>query len=106
MIDTTLTPAVSRSCGLGVMHGHDGYFHPRYGLTRGEALAVLIRAVDGKKLDESMTPWYQGYMDRAFTLGLGFANMKGFDEPITRGEFIEWLEKLSNTTSPADTNLL
>jgi heat shock protein HslJ len=88
------------------MKGDRGYFHPRYALTRGEALAVLIRAVDQQKLDESMTPWYQSYIDRASELGLAFTNPKGFDQPITRGEFVEWLEKLSSGTTPSDPNLL
>ncbi len=104
LIDLTLTPSISRACGLGVMNGNNGYFHPRFGLTRGEALAVLIRAIDQKKQDETMTPWYQGYMDRAHTLGLVFANMKGFDEPITRGEFIEWLKTLSTSSSIGQTD--
>lgn len=107
LIDSSLTPSISRACGLWVMVGNNGYFHPRHGLTRGEALAVLIRAVDQKKQNETMKPWYQGYMDRAFNLWLAFANMKWFDEPITRGEFIEWLKTLSeNQVSTNDTVLL
>jgi heat shock protein HslJ len=106
LFDTTLTPGISRACGMGIMNGHDGYFAPLRGLTRGEALAVLVRAKDRKKLDETLTPWYQSYMDRAFELGLGFANPKGFDEPITRGEFVEWIKTLAESTPSNDENLL
>ncbi len=105
LIDLTLTSSVSRACGLGVMLGHNGYFHPRYSLTRGEALAVLVRAIDEKKHDETMKPWYQGYMDRASIFGIQFGSMNGFDEPITRGEFIEWLKTLSENSMKSDENL-
>lgn len=87
------------------MLGHNGYFHPRYSLTRGEALAVLVRAIDEKKHDETMKPWYQGYMDRASIFGIQFGSMNGFDEPITRGEFIEWLKTLSENSMKSDENL-
>ena len=105
-IDTSLTPSISRACGLGVMHGNNGYFHPRFGLTRGEALAVLIRAIDQNKQDETVSPWYQGYLNRASVLGLEIASMKSFDEPITRGEFIEWLKALSENKNIGNDEVL
>jgi hypothetical protein len=41
-----------------MMHGQDGRFSPTRTLTRAEALAVLMRAVDGGKQDESGAMWY------------------------------------------------
>ncbi|GAB0174151.1 MAG: hypothetical protein HHAS10_00300 [Candidatus Altimarinota bacterium] len=107
-IDTSLTPSISRACGLGVMLGDRGYFHPRRGLTRAEALAVLIRAIDQKRRDESLFPWYQNYITRANELGLSLPNKpENFNQFITRGEFIEWLKTLSeNQTGTNDTTLL
>jgi hypothetical protein len=65
-----------------------------------------MRGVDGGKQDESGAMWYENYADRAHELGiLSFANFKGFDSAITRGELIEWVYratsfmKARNTTS-------
>jgi len=55
-----------------------------------------MRGVDGGKKDESGAMWYGNYADRARTLSiLTFANFKGFDEAITRGELIEWIYSAS-----------
>jgi hypothetical protein len=107
-IDSSLTPSISRACGLGVMQGNNGYFHPKKNLTRAEALAVLIRAIDENRQDESVTPWYQNYQMRAIELGLSFPRVNNFDFPISRGEFIEWLKTLANAGSinVVDENLI
>jgi hypothetical protein len=91
------------------MHGQDQQFSPTRTLSRAEALAVIMRAVDGGKKDESEALWYGPYADRARELHiLSFANFHGFDEAITRGELIEWIYratifmKAKNMTSIED----
>lgn len=105
-LDVTLKGDVYAARYLGVMQGLDNVFSPHRALSRAEALAILIRAVDGKKLNESHSLWYQAYADRANELGLTFANLKGFNEPISRGEFIEWIHIVSQNVMKKDTNLI
>jgi|GEM_PF-5672926 len=48
------------------MHGRKGSFHPYTGLTRGQALMVLIKIVVG---EQSPThPYYLSYADKAHEL--------------------------------------
>jgi hypothetical protein len=57
------------------MHGQDQRFSPTRTLSRAEALAVIIRVVDGGKKDENRPMWYELYADRAHELDiLSFAN--------------------------------
>jgi hypothetical protein len=57
------------------MHGQDQRFSPTRTLSRAEALAVIMRAVDGGKKDESGAMWYGLYADHAHELDiLSFAN--------------------------------
>ncbi len=93
LFDLTLSKDIYSACAFDMMHGKDGYFSPFNSLTRAEALAVIMRAIDGGKKDEpNSTSWYLPYADRAHELEIfSFANFKGFNEAITRGELIEWL---------------
>ena len=57
------------------MHGQDQRFSPTRTLSRAEAHAVIMRAVDGGKKDENRLMWYELYADRAHELDiLSFAN--------------------------------
>lgn len=92
--DASLKDDIYSACAFDMMHGLKGVFSPSRTLTRAEALAIVMRAVDGGKKDESGAMWYELYADRAHELDiLSFANFKGFDTPITRGELIEWIYK-------------
>lgn len=95
--DITLKNEIYSACAFDMMHGQNNVFSPTRSLTRGEALAVLMRAVDGGKKDESGSLWYGLYADRAQELDiLSFANFKGFDSAITRGELIEWIYRATS----------
>lgn len=51
---------------------------------------MMMRAADAWQ-DESTTPWWMAYADRAQELqAITFANFKGMDAPITRGELLQW----------------
>lgn len=94
--DFTLKNDVYSACAFDLMHGQGGVFAPTRTLSRAEALAIIMRGVDGGKQDESGAMWYENYADRAHELDiLSFANFKGFDSAITRGELIEWIYSAS-----------
>lgn len=94
--DITLKNDIYSACALDLMRGQSGRFSPTRTLSRAETLAIVMRGVDGGKKDESGAMWYENYADRAHELGiLSFANFKGFDEAITRGELIEWIYSAS-----------
>lgn len=95
-IDPTLSNDVTAARFLGIMNGHNNVFSPKRELSYAEALAMLIRAVDGKNLDESGEVWYLAYADRAAEIGLTFANFHEFDTSMSRGDFIEWAHTLAN----------
>lgn len=91
--DLSLRPFVYQACTLGLMKWSKGNFLPDWNLTRGQTLAILMRAVDGwQDAEKHSTPWWMPYADRAYELKyLSFANFKGFEQPITRGEVVEWI---------------
>lgn len=66
-------------------------FYPKATLTRGQALAMLMRVADDRQ-DESRDPWYHNYAVRAATLlWLDASQLDRLDESITRGELTEWM---------------
>lgn len=73
------------------MRGADGYFSPTRTLSRGEALVMIMRGVDGGKKDETLTPWYKTYLDRARQLGIFSVTTFDGSASITRGKLIEWI---------------
>ena len=52
---------------------------------------MIMRGVDGGKKDETMTPWYQIYLDRAHELGIMTSTSFSGSVTISRGELIEWV---------------
>ena len=95
LFDLTLKNDIYSACAFDMMHGSNGKFSPLVTLTRAEALAIIMRALDGgKKVEPKTDMWFVPYADRAHELGIfSFANFQGFNEAITRGELIEWLYK-------------
>lgn len=54
-----------QSCQYGLFNGSEGKFNPDGNLTNGEAIAVLIRMIEGKKLDESSElHWSLAYLKK------------------------------------------
>ncbi len=95
LFDLSLKNDVYSACAFGMMYGNNGKFSPLSTLTRAEALAIIMRVLDGWKKEEPKTDmWLVPYADRAQELWIfSFANFKGFNEAISRGELIEWLYK-------------
>jgi len=109
-IDPSLVESVDAACGYDIMVGMDGYFSPRRFLSESEILALIVRTVDGKKQDENVTPWYTNYTIRAAELGIvSMVDENTMNDPVTRGDFIQWLNMASRsmTSAPSyDTDLL
>lgn len=60
-----------QSCLYGLFNGSNGEFNPDGNLTNGEAIAVLIRMIEGKKLDETSTQhWALAYLEKSNDLRL------------------------------------
>lgn len=85
--DPTLKNAILQACLLRLFKGNQGNFHPQSVLTKAQALAVLIRMLDGVQLDESGVLRRQAYYERAHALGLvKEADVQSLDTPLTRYE--------------------
>lgn len=101
--DSSLTPFIIESCEYGLFRGNNGKFVPKNPITEAEALAVIIRSLEGK-MDESDTPWYGAYYDRAYELSIiddepieSLANTK-----ITREKLGTWLYRAYNSDALED----
>jgi hypothetical protein len=87
---------VHSACALDLMVGNQGYFFPNGTLTRGQALIILIKMIDGPT-KTSLTPAWLNYTERAFKLGvISSQNLTQADESITRGELIQWINTIYN----------
>lgn len=64
-------------------------------LTRPQALAVLIRMMEGKKSNETKNPWWQDYFTKAGVIGLvDEYSFNTFDRPITRREIAVFVYRM------------
>jgi hypothetical protein len=85
--DPTLVTNIQDVCARGLFQGSQGRFLPTEPMTKGQALAVLIRMLEGKKSDESMAIWWENYHKKWVTIGLTTdVNVDNFANPITREE--------------------
>ena len=74
-IDPSLRNSVNLACQLGTMSGFGGKFMPANTLTKAEALAGIVRAMNGgTKLDENVTPWWLNYHNEARANGITTAS--------------------------------
>lgn len=84
--DQTLAPYIIEACEYGLIKGSQWVFSPEVLLSKPQAVALLLRMIDGP-IDESKDPWWQGYYDRAVQLGMIEATTTtNFDKPISRYE--------------------
>lgn len=94
--DPTLQSDIYAACAHGLMYGLDKVFSPLRTLSRSEAIATIMRGIDGGKKDETGTIWFAPYAQRAQSAGiLSTLDMSGFEQAITRGELIEWIYRAS-----------
>lgn len=85
--DPTLVDAISLSCELWLFRWTNWLFLPRQPLTKAQALTVLVRALEWMQDEESVTPRWKNYFDRARWLGLTKElDVRDLDKPVTRYE--------------------
>lgn len=68
------------SCEYGLFKGSEGKFNPEGNLTFGEALAVTLRMLDGKKLDETGTHRALNYVKQAQNYRLILTQLQNISE--------------------------
>lgn len=74
-----------QSCLYGLFNGSQGKFNPDGNLTNGEAIAVLIRMLEGKKLDEtSPQHWALSYLVKTKDLRLILNQLASASESNTQ----------------------
>lgn len=66
-VDPSLKSYIIESCLLGMFHGNQGRFFPLDTFTKGQALAVLVRILDGNKEETGIYRW-SSYRQRAWDL--------------------------------------
>lgn len=103
--DTTLIPYIQDACEYGLFRGNNGNFLPRNSITEAEALVVIVRSLEGM-MDESGSPWYGAYYDRAYELSIigdadGIGSMS--TTRITREKLGTWLHRAYNSDALEDT---
>ncbi len=85
--DESLKTYIQQICTLGVMKWANGYFTPKTTINKSQFIAAIIRLFEGKKLDETPTPRWKNYFEKAQTMGMiGPADAVTFENPITRYE--------------------
>ncbi len=85
--DASLTAYVQQACQLGIMKWSNGYFNPKNTMYKSEFIAAIIRLFQGGKLDESVSPRWKNYFEKAQDIGMiGPADAVTFENPITRYE--------------------
>ena len=85
--DASLVSYIQQACTLWIMNGSNGNFSPKWTITKSQFIAVIIRLFEGKKLDETTSPRWTRYFEKAQELGMvGPADAITFDNPITRYE--------------------
>ncbi len=98
--DATLQASIEEACRIGLFYGADGYFLPTQALTKAQAITVLIRALE-KKYDETSTPRWSMYFERARVLGITKeTNAWRLDAPLTRYEMALLLARSQGLEAP------
>lgn len=69
---------------------------PNDTLTKGQALAVLMRTADGMQPEEDTPTWWMPYVTRANALNLlKIDATNDFNTPITREQLIIWANTIA-----------
>lgn len=88
---------VRTACEYGILNGANGKFYPDQKLTNAQAVAVVVRILDGKQ-SESGAHRADNYYTRARNLGLDVSNFYDKDAATTRGDVITLLYAASTNT--------
>lgn len=80
---TDLIPYIISACSMGVMKGVNGYAYPTKTLSKGEAIAILMRIVRNDIKQEG-NPRYKSYYEVARAYGITYASLKDMENTVTR----------------------
>ncbi|MDR2540699.1 MAG: S-layer homology domain-containing protein [Candidatus Peribacteria bacterium] len=93
--DSEFAPSIKNVCQYGIMVGGNGKFTPSQIVNKAEFIAMLIRLVEGKSLEENVSPRRANYYQKAIDLSLISAqDTITFQSPITRYEVAIFLYRL------------
>jgi hypothetical protein len=93
--DYTLRGYIYDACAHDLMKWYQGKFDLHGNLTRGQALAVLMRIIIGLQPEQNVADRWMPYAVEAENTGLiSFTNFDNFDAPITRAELIVWAQMI------------
>lgn len=88
--DPSLVQFIIKSCQLGLFNGSKWNFMPEKRLTNAQAVTVMVRLLEWKKLDETWDLWYSNYYNVAkekwFLAGLWLDNVAYADADSSRWE--------------------
>jgi len=85
--DPSLVTYVEMACSLGILKWSNWYFSPKATINKSQFIAAIIRLFEGKKLDETTSPRWKNYFEKAQEIGMiGPADAVTFENPITRYE--------------------
>lgn len=91
--DPSLQASIVEACQMGLFNGYKGKFSPHDNLTYGQAITVLMRIVNGWKMDESGV-FYKNYFKKAIELGITNSTEEGMAElKVTRWTVWKWFHK-------------
>lgn len=97
--ESTLVDAIRVACEQGIFMWDDGggklRFYPHADLTRWQALAVLLRVIHGK-FDESKSPRYKSYIEKAIEMWYISENqLDNLEWKITRWDLLRWMYSMN-----------
>lgn len=85
--DASLLTYIENACKSNIMKGKNNKFLPRNTINKAEFITAMIRMFEGKKLDETNTPRWKNYFEKANEMGIvSPADAITFEQPITRYE--------------------
>jgi hypothetical protein len=90
--DPTLKGFIAAACGYRMMQGASSgtLFMPNALMTKGQALAILMRSLDGWQAEPDNGQRWMPYVVTAKQKGIiTFANTDGFNDPFSRGDLIK-----------------
>lgn len=94
--DSTLAGSIQSACNRNLMRGANGTFDPQGYLTKAQALAILIRSLQGTQ-DETTTPRRSNYFTIAKELNMTKeTQVLAVDKPLTRYELALLLWRVEN----------
>jgi len=94
-----LPPLMTESCNRGLFKGHLGAFMPTDAITNAQAVIVLVRMIDGTKIEPTDIHYATNYMTTAEEMllleGMNITNISARDQPATRATIAKLLYRAS-----------